>query len=252
MRSMSEGEATRQKSRVEESVLQVDSINTYYGDSHILHDLSLDVERGEVVSLLGRNGVGKTTTLRSIMGLTPPRSGTILYNGADITGLSPHEILGTGIALVPEEREIFPHLSVEENLRVATRRSSSEGMDEFSFSDIYDIFPRLDERRAQNGHSLSGGEQQILAIARALLTNPDLLMLDEPTEGLAPQIIEDVVDIIEEISRQDLTILLVEQNVNIADYCADRHYILEKGTVKFEGQLDELDDERQSSLLGVN
>lgn len=249
---MPEVESSQRKNPETTPVLTVDSINTYYGDSHILHDLSIDVNRGEVVSLLGRNGVGKTTTLRSIMGLTPPRSGSIEYEGTDIAGRPPHEVLQEGICLVPEEREIFPHLSVEENLRVATRRASNDTMEEFTFADIYDLFPRLDERREQKGHSLSGGEQQMLAIARALMTSPDVLMLDEPTEGLAPKIIEDVVEIIQEISRKELTILLVEQNVNIADYCADRHYILEKGRVKFEGDLEELNEERQKSLLGVS
>jgi branched-chain amino acid transport system ATP-binding protein len=234
------------------TVLTVDSINTFYADSHILHDLSLTVDRGEVVSLLGRNGVGKTTTLRSIMGLTPPRSGLIEYDGENIAGRPPHDILQKGIAIVPEEREIFPHLSVVENLRVATQRSGDGAIKGFTLADIYELFPRLDERRDQKGHSLSGGEQQMLAIARALMTNPDMLMLDEPTEGLAPKIIEDVVEIIREISETGLTIVLVEQNVNIADYCADRHYILEKGEVKFEGQLDDLDEERQNSLLGVS
>ena len=245
-------DSERRGSAAEESVLTVDSINTYYGDSHILHDLSLDIDRGEVVSLLGRNGVGKTTTLRSIMGLTPPRSGTIEYEGRDITGRPPHDVLDEGIAIVPEEREIFPQLSVEENLRVAKQRARSDAIESFTRSDIYDLFDRLDERKEQLGHSLSGGEQQMLAIARALLTSPDVLMLDEPTEGLAPQIIEDVVDIIQEISQKDLTILLVEQNVKIADLCADRHYILEKGVVKFDGQLDELSEQRQNSLLGVS
>lgn len=249
---MPEVDTGRRGSKADGAVLTVDSINTYYGDSHILHDLSLDANRGEVVSLLGRNGVGKTTTLRSIMGLTPPRSGTIEYRGTDITGRAPYEILDEGIAIVPEERDIFPQLTVAENLRVAKERSSSDATESFTRSDIYDLFTRLDERREQLGHSLSGGEQQMLAIARALLTSPDVLMLDEPTEGLAPQIIEDVVDIIQEIRSKDLTILLVEQNVKIADLCADRHYILEKGVVKFEGQLDELSEQRQNSLLGVS
>lgn len=249
---MPEIESKHPQSSTTESALVVDSINTYYGESHILHDLSIEVGRGEVVSLLGRNGVGKTTTLRSIMGLTPPRNGAIKYDGEDITGLPPHEVLQKGIALVPEEREIFPHLSVEENLRVATQRSGGNALEEFLLSDAYDLFSRLDERKNQKGHSLSGGEQQMLAIARALMTNPDVLMLDEPTEGLAPQIIEDVVDIIQEISQKNLTIVLVEQNVNIADLCADRHYILEKGVVKFDGNLEELGEERQNQLLGVS
>ncbi|AQL44356.1 ABC transporter ATP-binding protein [Halorientalis sp. IM1011] len=243
---------TKRRDESSAGVLTVDSINTFYADSHILHDLSLAVDRGEVVSLLGRNGVGKTTTLRSIMGLTPPRNGSIQYEGEEIVGLPPHEILQRGIAIVPEEREIFPQLSVAENLRVAAQRSGDEAIREFTVADIYDLFPRLDERREQEGHSLSGGEQQMLAIARALMTSPDVLMLDEPTEGLAPKIIEDVVEIVEEISETGLTIMLVEQNVNIADYCADRHYILEKGEVKFEGHLDDLNEDRRNSLLGVN
>lgn len=231
-------------------LLAVDSINTFYGDSHILYDLSLSVEAGEVVSILGRNGVGKTTTLRSIMGLTPPRSGTISFRGDDITGQASHDTLMDGIALVPEEREIFPHLSVKENLRVP-KVSNGTSDRSVELEDVYEMFPRLEERKTQTGHSLSGGEQQMLSIARSLMTNPDLLMLDEPSEGLAPQIVANVHDIVAELADSGLTILLVEQNVNMADSLADRHYILEKGAVQFEGQLSDLDAERQNKLLGV-
>lgn len=231
--------------------LSVDSINTFYGDSHILHDLSLEVGEGEVVSLLGRNGVGKTTTLRSIMGMTSPRSGTITFKGKDITKNEPNETLKEGIAIVPEDRVIFPQLTVVENLAVPQPRASSTG-NKFDREDIFEMFPRLDERRNQKGSSLSGGEQQMLTIGRSLMTNPDLLMLDEPSEGLAPQIVADVRNIIQDISNLGVTILLVEQNVKIANACADRHYILEKGTIQFEGQLDELTDERKNELLGVS
>lgn len=231
--------------------LAVKDIDTFYGDSHILYDLSLSVREGEVISILGRNGVGKTTTLRSIMGLTPPRSGAIHFKGKDITAQPPHETLVDGIALVPEERVIFPHLTVEENLRVPRARENSEPNRRVSMADVYEIFPRLEERKNQTGHSLSGGEQQMLSIARSLMTNPDLLMLDEPSEGLAPKIVADVHDVIRRLADDGLTILLVEQNVNLADSLADRHYILEKGTVQFEGHLDELSEERKNRLLGV-
>lgn len=247
---MSKADAGRDGS-VGTEYLAVEDINTFYGHSHILYDLSLSVREGEVISILGRNGVGKTTTLRSLMGLTPPRSGTIHFKGEDITTQPSYETLADGIALVPEERVIFPHLTVEENLRVPRARENSEPDRRMSMADAYEIFPRLEERKNQTGHSLSGGEQQMLAIARSLMTNPDLLMLDEPSEGLAPQIVADVHDVIRRLSDDGLTILLVEQNVNLADSLADRHYILEKGAVHFEGQLDELSEERKNRLLGV-
>jgi len=234
------------------SLLSVEGINTFYGESHILYDLSLQVQRGEVVSLLGRNGVGKTTTLRSIMGLTPPRSGRILFNDEDITHQRPHDTLLDGIALVPEERVIFPSLTVAENLRVPKNRMGRNSEGRITVEWVYDTFPVLEERRNQSGHSLSGGEQQMLAIARSLMTNPDLVMLDEPSEGLAPQIVADVHDVIETLADEGLTILLVEQNVRLADSLADRHYILEKGTVQYEGQLSDLSEQRQNSLLGVD
>jgi len=231
--------------------LTVDSIDTYYGDSHILHNLSIEVHEGEVVSLLGRNGVGKTTTLRSIMGLTKPRSGAVTFKGTDITRNDPNDTLRMGIALVPESRVIFPNLTVRENLAVPVQRSNVPPEKQFSVDDIYEMFPRLDERRAQLGSSLSGGEQQMLTIGRSLMTNPDLLMLDEPSEGLAPQIVADVRDIIERISDLGMTIILVEQNVKVAQACADRHYILEKGAVQYEGRIEDLSDERKNELLGV-
>ena len=233
-------------------LLMVNDINTFYGESHILHDLSIQVGEGEVVSILGRNGVGKTTTLRSIMGLSKPRSGTIEFHGKDITQQASHKTLLNGIALVPEERIIFPNLSVEENLRVPRSRTSYNDKYHISKNELYNIFPILDERQGQSGQSLSGGEQQMLAIARSLITNPDLLMLDEPSEGLAPQIVADVQKIIDRLANEGLTILLVEQNVNLAESLADRHYILERGKVQFEGQLSDLSEERQNSLLGVD
>lgn len=233
-----------------EPLLDIDGINTFYGDSHILHDLSFCIEEGEVVSLLGRNGVGKTTTLRSIMGLTPPQSGSIRYSGEEITELRPNVILERGIAHVPEERVIFPNLTVHENLRVPKRRANLNH-NGFSIEDVYELFPRLEERRENMGNALSGGEQQMLAIGRAMLTNPSVLMLDEPSEGLAPQIVNDVRDVILRLAEKGQTILLVEQNLAMAEACADRHYILEKGEIHFDGQLSELSEERRQKLLGV-
>lgn len=247
---MSRAVSEAEQHRADAEYLSVDSINTFYGDSHILHDLSLNVREGEVVSLLGRNGVGKTTTLRSIVGFVHPRSGTITFKGSDITHSEPNETLREGIAIVPEERAIFPNLTVLDNLAVPRPRTGTGT--EFSKGDIFEMFPRLDERRNQLGMSLSGGEQQMLTIGRSLLTNPDLLLLDEPSEGLAPQIIADVRDIINRISDLGVTILLVEQNVRIASECADRHYILETGSIQFEGELDNLSDDRKHELLGVS
>jgi len=232
-----------------EPLLELESVNTYYGESHILHDLSLDVTEGEVVSLLGRNGAGKTTTLRSIMGLNPPKSGAIRFRGEDIAGRSPDEILHEGIALVPEERIIFPDLTVEENLRVPQRRSDATR--EFTIEEIYDLFPILSDRQDQIGHSLSGGEQQMLTISRSLLANPNLLLMDEPSEGLAPQIVEKLRDRILQLKELELTLLLVEQNVEFAKACSNRHYIIDQGEVKFSGLLSDLDDERMKTLLGV-
>jgi branched-chain amino acid transport system ATP-binding protein len=220
------------------SMLDVASIDTYYDDSHILHDVSLHVDDGEVVSILGRNGVGKTTTLRSILGHTPPRNGDVQFNGESILGLAPNEIAKRGIGWVPEDRKIFPSLTVEENLRLAIRD------DAVSMDLAYEYFPALAELSTSDGRSLSGGEQQMLAIARGLLGDFDMLLIDEPTEGLAPLIVEDVVETLTEI-KDEVTILLVEQNVEVVASISDHVYFMEKGEVVAE--TDDL--QRDSELI---
>jgi branched-chain amino acid transport system ATP-binding protein len=211
-------------------ILEIKSIDTFYGLGHILHGLSLAVAEGEVVAVLGRNGAGKTTTLRSITGLTPPRSGAIRYKGRDIAGRDAHEISRMGIALVPETRDIFSFLSVKENLAIAQRKSSRWQMDA-----VLERFPGLKERMSHKGRELSGGEQEMLAIARALLTGPDLLLLDEPSQGLAPMVVDAVIATIRELKSQRVSMLLVEQNAEMALQLADRVYIIDHGTVVFEG-----------------
>lgn len=219
-------------------LLVVDGINASYGQSEILRDLSLAIGRGEVVSLVGRNGAGKTTTLRSIVGVLTPTDGTITFDGEDITTDPDYETTTRGIQYVPEDRQVFPDLTVDENLRMGQLKS--EGAGALSLEEVFDLFPRLAERRTHSGSDLSGGEQQMLVIARALLGKTELLLLDEPTEGLAPQIVEDVIDIIETISNEGVTILLVEQNVKAAMAVADRHYVINKGQNVFEGTTPEL------------
>ena len=211
-------------------ILQLDKINSYYGLGHILHDLSLEVDDGEVVALLGRNGAGKTTTLRSIAGLTPPRKGEIRYNGRDVAGLEAHRISRMGVALVPETRDIFSFLTVRENLAIAERKSSRWQMDS-----VLARFPKLKDRMGNKGRELSGGEQQMLAIARALLTGPELLLLDEPSQGLAPLVVNDVMETIRALKQERVSMLLVEQNAEMALQLADRVYVIDHGTVVFEG-----------------
>ncbi len=229
-------------------ILQLKKINSYYGEGHILHDLSLQVEDGEVVALLGRNGAGKTTTLRSIAGLTPPRSGEALYKGRELRGLEPHRISRLGIALVPETRDIFSFLSVKENLSIARRDRSRWQLDA-----VLERFPRLKERMGNKGRELSGGEQQMLAIARALLTGPELLLLDEPSQGLAPLVVNDVMETIRALKRERVSMLLVEQNAEMALQLADRVYVIDHGTVVFEGTPARLRADAQvtGAYLGV-
>ena len=215
-----------------ETLLEVANLNTYYGDSHILKDLSFRIGRGETVALLGRNGVGKTTTLKSIVGWVPPRTGSITFEGRNVAGLEMMENARLGISLVPEERRIFTNLTVFENLKLATVTARKPG---WSLADVYARFPRLQERAANKGDEISGGEKQMLAIARALVQDTKLLLLDEPTEGLAPLIVREVEAIIREISAQGMTILLVEQNFYSALSLADRCYIIDQGTIKYEG-----------------
>ena len=211
-------------------MLNVDSIHAYYDKSHVLEGVSLKVEAGELVTLLGRNGAGKTTTLRSILGIVRPRQGQISFNGQPLVGREIFDIARLGIALVPEHRGIFRQLSVEENLKIAVRKTSR-----WQLEDVYSMFPRLKERRRNGGFALSGGEQQMLAIARALLNGPKLLSLDEPTEGLAPVIVDELVKILRRIKDEGLSILLVEQNLMVCDALADRHYVLEQGRVAYQG-----------------
>ena len=229
-------------------ILEVRNIDAFYGLGHILHGLSLEVNEGEVVALLGRNGAGKTTTLRCITGLTPPRKGAIRYKGRDIAGTEPHRISQMGIALVPETRGIFSYLSCQENLAIARRPGSRWQMDT-----VLERFPRLKERLTNKGRELSGGEQQMLAIARALLTGPELLLLDEPSQGLAPLIVNAVMDTIRSLKAERVSMLLVEQNAEMALQLADRVYVIDHGTVVFQGTPAALRGERQvtSTYLGV-
>jgi branched-chain amino acid transport system ATP-binding protein len=232
-------------------MLEVSSINTFYGDSHILFNVDLQIGAGEVVALLGRNGAGKSTTLRSIMGLTPPRSGTILFQGRSIGGAKPYQICRLGIGFVPEDRRIFPRLTVQENLEIAVRQCAERSA--WTVRAAYDLFPRLDERRNNMGHQLSGGEQQMLTIARALMTNPSLLLLDEPSEGLAPVMVAAVGDVVQAIRREGISILLIEQNAQFALRLSDRAYLIDDGRMRFSGTVDEIksNTELMARYLGV-
>jgi len=229
-------------------ILQVDKVDAYYGIGHILHGLSLNVGESEVVALLGRNGAGKTTTMRCIAGLTPPRRGEIRYKGRNIAGVSPHRVSRMGIALVPETRGIFSYLSCYENLAIAHRPGSR-----WQLEAVLERFPRLKERLTNKGRELSGGEQQMLAIARALLTGPELLLLDEPSQGLAPLVVNAVMDTIRGLKAERVSMLLVEQNAEMALQLADRVYVIDHGTVVFEGTPAALRAERQitATYLGV-
>ena len=229
-------------------ILEVKGIDTYYGLGHILHGLSIRVAAGEVVALLGRNGAGKTTTLRSVTGLTPPRRGEIRYKGRDIAGLDAYKISLLGIALVPETRDIFSYLTVRENLSIAQRTGSRWQMDT-----VLERFPSLRERLGYQGRELSGGEQEMLAIARALMTGPELLLLDEPSQGLAPLVVSAVIDTIRELKQQHVSMLLVEQNAEMALQLAERVYVIDHGTVVFEGTPAQLRADQQvtATYLGV-
>ena len=229
-------------------ILEVRNIDTYYGLGHILHDLSLKVDDGEVVALLGRNGACKTTTLRSITGLTPPKKGEILYKGKNIAGLGAHRISQMGIAMVPETRDIFSYLTVKENLVIGQRTGSRWRMET-----VLERFPKLAERLGNKGRELSGGEQQMLAIARALLTGPELLLLDEPSQGLAPLVVNAVMDTIRGLKAERVSMLLVEQNAEMALQLADRVYVIDHGSVVFEGTPGRLraDTHTTATYLGV-
>ncbi len=222
-----------------DSILKVDRIDTFYGQSHVLQGVSLSIKEREVLCLLGRNGVGKTTTLRSIMGLTPPRSGQILLKGIDIAGKLPFQVAQLGVGYMPDDRRIFPDLTLFENLELARRLSKKEKV-LWTFEKIYDLFPVFVDLKERKGNQLSGGEQKMLAIGRALMKNPDLLLLDEPSEGLAPLIVKNLVEVIDRIRSEGVTILLADQNLKFCRKTSDRGYILEKGMIQYEGIMEEI------------
>ncbi len=230
-------------------VLEAEDLHTYYGKSHILHGVSLEVREGEIVTLLGRNGAGKTTTLRSLVGLTHARDGAVRIFGRATTDWPPYRVAGLGVGYVPEGRRIFPNLTVEENLEVPLERPGP-----WTIARIYELFPRLAERKNNKGRQLSGGEQEMLAIARALLLNPKLLLLDEPSQGLAPLIVQDVFKVVTSAREQGISVLLVEQNVRAAVEVADRAYVLDDGHVVYSGPAAEFakDEERVRSLAGAS
>ena len=231
------------------SVLIAEGLHTFYGKSHILHGVGLTVGEGEIVTLLGRNGAGKSTTLRSLMGLTPPRQGSVRIFGQATTAWPPDRIACLGVGFVPEGRRVFGSLTVEENLLVPIERPGP-----WNLKSIYQLFPRLQERRSSKGRFLSGGEQEMLAIARALLLNPKLLLLDEPSQGLAPLLVREVFNVIVRMRREGISILLVEQNVRMAVEIADRAYVLDDGRMVYEGPAAEFarDEERVRELAGAS
>ena len=218
------------------SLLEVSGLNTYYGDSHILFDVSLRVEKNEVIALLGRNGAGKTTTLKSLMGMVRPRTGSIRLDGEELSGKASHKIARAGVQLVPEERRVFGSLNVEENIALARLTAPKP----WPLAQIYDLFPRLAERRGSRGTDLSGGEQQMLAIARALVRDPKIILLDEPFEGLAPVIVHDLMDACRKLAAEGQTIVLVEQNLAATLALATRIYIVNNGHIVHEGPTDEI------------
>jgi branched-chain amino acid transport system ATP-binding protein len=234
------------------ALLSVEDLHTYYGEAHILQGVSVEVGEGEVVTLIGRNGAGKTTTLRSIMGIAPPRRGHVRFRGDDVTRLGSHEIARRGIAWVPEERRVLPNLTVLENLRLGMLgggvRDGAGFVDE-----VLSFFPRLRERIGSRGRFLSGGEQQMLAIARALVARPRVMLVDEPTEGLAPILVQSLTEILAEINRRGTTILLVEQTLEVALALSTRLYVMDQGRIQFHGTPDELrrDPAIQQRFLGV-
>jgi branched-chain amino acid transport system ATP-binding protein len=231
------------------AALEALNIHTYYGKSHILHGVNIEVAEGKITTLLGRNGAGKSTTLRSLMGLTPAREGKITIFGTDTTRMAPFQIAALGVGYVPEGRRVFANLTVDENLRVPIERSGS-----WTIARIYELFPRLAERKMNRGRQLSGGEQEMLAIERALLVNPKLLMLDEPSQGLAPLVVAEVFRIITEMRREGISVLLVEQNARMSLEIADFAYVLDDGRVVYSGIARELaaEEARVQALAGAS
>jgi branched-chain amino acid transport system ATP-binding protein len=231
------------------SALEAEGLNTFYGKSHILHDVGLTVAEGKITTLLGRNGAGKTTTLRSLVGLTPPRSGHVSLFGKDVTGWAPYRIAASGVGYVPEGRRVFANLTVDENLRVPIERPGP-----FNIDRVYKLFPRLEERKQNLGRQLSGGEQEMLSIGRALLLNPQLLILDEPSQGLAPLIVKEVFRIVVQMREEGISVLLVEQNVRMSLEISDHAYVLENGQMVYSGPAAELraDEARIQALAGAS
>jgi branched-chain amino acid transport system ATP-binding protein len=232
-------------------MLRLSGVNTYYGYSHVLHDVSLEVKEGEIVLLLGRNGAGKTTTMKSIMGIQPLKTGKIVFREQEITGLPPYKIAAMGISLIPEDRRVIPNLTVYENLKLGSLVRRKVDNREEKLDTVFAYFPRLKERLGQKGGSLSGGEQQMLTIARGLMAAPKLMLIDEPSEGLAPKIIQEIMNIIQKLQQDGVTILMVEQHVKIAMRLSDnlRAYIMEKGEIRLSGTLDELNSRMDEVVL---
>jgi branched-chain amino acid transport system ATP-binding protein len=233
-------------------MLELDAINAFYGGAHILHDVGLTVGRGEVMALLGRNGAGKTTTLKSIMGLVRPKSGRVLFEGRNLAGQKPFRICRAGIGYVPEERRIFKDLTVLENLEVGIR-AAREGVRRWTIERLVELFPNLGERRHNLGGQLSGGEQQMLTIARTLMGNPVLILLDEPSEGIAPVIVKELARTISVLKAEGLTVLVSEQNLRFARTVADRAAVIERGVIRFQGSMESLmqDPELRANYLAV-
>ncbi len=234
-------------------LLRIENIDTYYGLSHVLQGVSLEVESGEIVTLVGRNGAGKTTTLKSILGITPIRSGRIWLREGDISALPTHAIIQRGISYVPEERRIIPGLTVRENLKLALLKSKNRDREDEMIDRVAQYFPRLKERLSQQGTSLSGGEQQMLAIGRGLITNPDIMLVDEPTEGLMPLLVEMIAEIIQDINKTGVTVLLVEQNVEMALSVSHRAYVIDEGRIQSSGTAKDIlaDEDVQRRYLTV-
>jgi len=231
-------------------LLKVQSLSAFYGKAQILFDMNLEINRGEVVVLLGRNGAGKTTTFKSIMGIVKPRGGKVIFNGQEIQDLPPYKTCGLGLGYVPEERRIFSRLTILENLEVG-RQPKREGLEPWTEERLFELFPNLAERRNQDGGTLSGGEQQMLTIARTLMGNPEMVILDEPSEGLAPVIVDQLGNIIRKLKSEGVSILLAEQNLSFAKRICDRAYLVYHGSVRHESRLDQLDNETYEKYCSV-
>jgi len=237
----------------EMAFLEATDISSYYGSSHVLYNVSFKIERGSLVTLIGRNGAGKSTTLKSVMGLVKPRNGTIVFDDEDITGKDPHETAQSGIAFIPETRRIFPHLSVAENLRLGYIGNDVDESIGTMRERVFRYFSRLEERTDQTAGQMSGGEQQMLAVGRGLMSDPDMLLIDEPTEGLMPTLVEELADILAEINANGTTMLLVEQNVDLALRLSDYTYLIDEGAIVFEGDSDSVrqNEEVKSRYLSI-